>query len=418
MIKKAVLIGVSVSLLSVPPLVLHLRTQASMLKCPARSPTLSSPSSHQELASRHQTFAFQLYQALQEENIDDNTFISPLSISLALAMTYNGASGQTKAEMAQALELVGVTTETLNHANLALQDSLENADPQVELAIANSLWIREGFPVKPEFYQNSCTYYRASATELDFSNPESLKTINQWVQTNTQQKIQQIIQNINPSDVMFLMNALYFKGEWQQEFDVDQTQEQPFFLSTGQTKQHPLMRQRNHYSYLENDQFQAASLPYGSGRMSLYVFLPRPNSDLQTFHQTLNSKNWTQWLKSFREREGTVELPRFKLESTYELKETLAALGMQRMFDGSQADFSALTDAEVVVDRVTHKTFVEVNEKGTEAAAVTSVGIQLTSAALPSDSPFSMKVDRPFFVALHDNETKTLLFLGAVKDPT
>lgn len=406
------------------------RTQASTSDCLSNTiaPTSASSTSLNQqidqLAPCHQAFAFKLYRVLQQEKADDNVadnnlFVSPFSITLALAMTFNGTKGQTQTEMAQALELAGVTPEILNQANLALKESLENADPQISLSIANSLWIKEGFPIKSRFSKEIDKYYQAEVSELDFEDSNSLKTINEWVQTHTQQKIKKIIDELKPTDVLILMNALYFNGKWQAQFNSDETREQPFFLSNGQTKQHPLMYQKGDYHYYENKHFQAVSLPYGSGRMSLYIFLPRPNSDLSSFHQRLTTENWDKWLREFQLRDGVVEIPRFKIESTFSLKETLSSLGIGEIFDPNKADFSALTDEpNVSVDRMKHKTFIEVNETGTEAAATTAVVARQTSAIAPElPPPFQMKVDRPFFSALRDNETGTLLFLGAVTEP-
>lgn len=368
----------------------------------------------QQLVASNNKFAFNLYQQILQQDSEKNVFISPSSIAMALDMLYNGASGATQQEMAQALELLDMTPEEVNRANLALQEALENADSQVQLTIANSLWSRKGFPFKRQFLETNQKYYDAEVTELDFAAPGAVGTINNWVSDNTKGKIKRIIDSLRPDDLMFLINAIYFKGNWQQQFDPANTSEQTFYLADGSTKQHALMSRRGEYAYYENDSFQAVSLPYGEGRLSMYIFLPRSQSNLAAFQEQLTTQNWEEWLKFFSRRSGVVELPRFKLEYEVGLNEALMALGMESMFNPSQADFSAMSDGKVVVDAVKHKTFVEVNEEGTEAAAVTSVGIRMTSLEPP---PFQMRVDRPFFSVIRDNETGTLLFMGSIVEP-
>lgn len=215
---------------------------------------------------------------------------------------------------------------------------------------------------------------------------------------------------------MFLINAIYFKGKWMNEFDKSQTADQPFTLADGRQKQHPMMSQRGDYRYTENQQFQAVSLPYGKGRTSLYVFLPKPNSNLADFQKTLTAENWQTWMKTFSKREGSIQLPRFKMEYEIQLKKSLSALGMGIAFDPLKADFSNLSETSTRIDEVKHKTFVEVNEEGTEAAAVTSIGIRATSAQMEV-APFSMTVDRPFFCAIRDNKTGEILFMGEIVNP-
>jgi serine protease inhibitor len=216
--------------------------------------------------------------------------------------------------------------------------------------------------------------------------------------------------------VLYLINAIYFKGNWQKEFSKSATQEQPFTLLNGTRKQHPLMSQSGKYRYYENPEFQAISLPYGSGRLSMFVFLPKPNVKQADFYRNFTSENWQQWMKQFSSRSGQIVLPRFKLEYDITLNQALQALGMGVAFQ-DQANFANMTPKEVKIDEVKHKTFVEVNEEGTEAAAVTSVGIRATSAPPPEEAPFKMVVDRPFFCAIRDNQTGTILFMGSIVDP-
>jgi serine protease inhibitor len=370
---------------------------------------------NEKLVAANTKFGFKMFSELFQQNSSQNIFVSPTSVAIALSMTYNGANGSTQQAMAQTLELQGMSLDEINQAQLALNQILTNPDPKVQLTIANSLWARQGINFKPDFLQRNKDFYQAQITNLNFNNPNATATINNWVNQNTKGKIPTIIDRISPDALLYLINAIYFKGSWTDEFPKNATQDRPFTLLNGTRKQHPLMSQFGRFRYYENDSVQGISLPYGSGRMSMYVFLPKPDVTLQSFYSNLTLENWEQWIKQFRSRQGSIVLPRFKLEYDITLNQTLQALGMGIAFQ-DRANFTGMTSTPVNINEVKHKTFVEVNEEGTEAAAVTSVGIRATSA-MPVDEPFNMVVDRPFFVAIRDNQTGTLLFMGSIVEP-
>ena len=387
---------------------------------PEESPTaaqLPNPAVDEKLVDANTKFGFKLFSEILKQEQDKNIFVSPTSVAIALAMTYNGASGETQQAMAEVLELQQLRMVDINQANNLLQTSLATADPDVQLSIANSLWAKQGVPFNSEFIQTNQQFYSGKVTELDFASPEAPKVINSWVKENTSGKIEKIVEQIKPDDLLFLINAIYFKGNWSEQFDKRKTTERPFYLSDGTTKQHPMMSQFGNYRYTENDNFQAISLPYGTGRLSFYVFLPGEHTNLETFQQQLTRENWQQWMNQFEEQDGEIQLPRFQFDYDIQLNDALKALGMEAAFDAKEADFSNMTSVPVKIDEVKHKTFVEVNEEGTEAAAVTSVGISVTSAIIPTKSPFQMIVDRPFFCAIRDNQTGTILFMGLVVEP-
>jgi len=384
---------------------------------PALAAQLPNPTLEQKLVDANTKFGFKLFSEILKQEQGKNIFVSPTSVAIALAMTYNGASGETQQAMAEVLELQQLSLEDINQANNLVKTSLEAADPDVQLSIANSLWAKQGVPFKSEFIETNQQFYSGKVTELDFVNPEAPKVINNWVKENTSGKIEQIVDQLQPDSVLFLINAIYFKGNWSEKFDKSQTTERPFYLTDGTTKQNPMMSQFGNYHYTENDSFQAISLPYGEGRLSLYVFLPRENTNLAAFQEQLTQENWQQWINQFQRREGEIQLPRFQFDYDIQLNNALKALGMEAAFDASTADFSKMTSLPVKIDEVKHKTFVEVNEEGTEAAAVTSVGIALTSAAITPEPPFQMIVERPFFCAIRDNQTGMVLFMGSVVEP-
>jgi serpin B len=381
---------------------------------PANAMTSSAEKIDRGLLNANTKFAFKLFsQTLQEDN-EQNVFISPTSVAIALTLLYNGAAGETQQQMAEVLGLQGLQLAEINDAYQQLQEILENQS-EVELSIANSLWLKKGFPLESKFLENNQKYYQAEVTELDFNNPNAKTTINNWVSKETKGKIEKIIDSISPENVLFLINAIYFKGTWTTEFEPKLTKEQPFFLDNGETINHPLMSQQGEKMYYENDEFQAVSLPYGKDkRLSMYIFLPKENSNINSFLENLSSESWQVWQENFKQQEGFLSLPKFKLEYEISLNKTLQAIGMTEIFS-KKANFKNMTPEKVAVDEVKHKTFVEVNEEGTEAAAVTSIGIRVTS--MPINQPFRMIVNRPFFYAIQDNKTGTILFMGQMLDP-
>lgn len=370
------------------------------------------------IVDQNNDFGFQVYRELGSGN--ENIMVSPVSIGLALDMTYNGAKGETKTALAETLKIQGVELEDLNKNNLALLYFLSTADPKVTLDIANSLWLREDFEFSTDFISIVKDYYRAAAEELDFSDPKSADVMNKWVKDNTQGLIEAIVEPpIDPQTIMFLINAVYFKGEWTQKFNKDLTSDQTFFTRDGQSVTVPMMYQSGSFDYLKGQGFQALRLPYGDEeRMAMYVFLPDEDSSLEQFQTQLTEENWGNWLPLFEKKQGSLMLPRFTMEYEKSLNQVLTDLGMGIAFEAGKADFSGMTTADantdIYISEVKHKTFIQVDEVGTEAAAVTSVEIGLTS--MPQND-FDLNFNRPFFYAIQDRDTGAILFMGSVLNP-
>ena len=360
------------------------------------------------VASANTKFGFKLLHDLREQEAGPNIFISPLSISIALTMTYNGAVGETERAMAEVLEIDALDLSTINNSNKALRNSLEAPDPKVQISIANSIWSRQGVEFNPDFLERNQAFFGAEIASLDFNSPQAAATINEWVNTNTNGKIEKIVDRIDPQTLLFLINAIYFKGNWQDKFNKLMTRPGTFHLPNGSQKQVQMMHREGKYPYFRGENFEATSLPYGDGRVSMYIFLPNRDSNLNKFLDNLNTENWKGWISQFGNRRHDMMLPRFKLEYEVSLNDTLKALGMEIAFD-SGANFSGIGSG-LFISEVKHKTFVEVNEEGTEAAAVT-VGRMATSV------PPDFRVDRPFFFAIYDSETETILFMGTVTEP-
>ena len=364
-------------------------------------------------------FAFKLYNELTKNSGNRDLFVSPSSVALCLAMVYNGSDGETRKAMASALEFGNLSMEETNKGFAELMKLLESPDPKVQLKIANSLWARQNFPFKPDFIERNKTNFRAEVTTLDFGSPSAPSTINSWVKDKTSGKIEKIVEQIDPAAVLFLVNAIYFKGSWTSKFKPELTKDAPFNRTVGGQSRVKMMSSTGKYRYLETEKLQAIGLPYGgNGRVSMYVVLPKSNSSLAELHRELKADSWENWMSSFKRLDGEIQLPRFKLEFEETLNDALKAIGMAVAFDDGRADFSAMTSSRerAYLSKVKHKTFVEVNEEGTEAAAVTSAEIQVTSA-IQQREPFKMVVDRPFFVAIRDNLTGALLFMGSINDP-
>jgi serine protease inhibitor len=348
-----------------------------------------------------------------------NVVISPTSLSLALSMTYNGASGTTKAAMAKALGYTGIELKQVNAGNKALLANLSAPGEGIEISVANSLWARKGVEFKPDFLANNRKYYQAEIDTLSTADK-----INAWVNSKTRGKIDKIVGRVDPSAILFLVNAVYFNGLWSSPFDAKLTKDGNFTLLGGKTATVPMMHQTERFEYLQESGFQLISLTYGPGRISMYVLLPANGAKLASLYKTLTPATWASWMKRIRDNSSEVELtlPKFKLEykAEAEAKAALIALGMGVAFDPGQADFSAMCrvspSRNVYIGEVAHKTYIDVYEKGTEAAAATSVGMVATAMPPPRIIP-KMVVDHPFFFAIRDNMTGEMLFMGSVVDP-
>lgn len=370
------------------------------------------------LVSSANEFGFELLNKLIEE--DDNIFISPTSIFTALAMTYNGARGETKEAMAEVLRISDIELERLNENNLALIYLLMSADPSVKLQIANSLWMRAGIEFDKDFVERNEKYYNASVHELDFNNPKAADIINQWVNDNTNGLIEDIIEPpIDPYTILFLINAIYFQGDWSKAFDEDMTRDDTFFLPDGNIKNVPFMYSSDEFAYYEEESFQSLRIPYGDKeRLAMYVFLPAQEITLKEFLVDFNMKQWEEIQRDYYPIEGTLQLPRFSMEYEKSLNDYLKAMGMEIAFEEGEADFLDMVTWEgkpnIYISEVKHKSYIDVHEKGTEAAAATSVEMRVESASILN---FDMKVNRPFFFLIHDKETNAVLFMGTVVEP-
>jgi serine protease inhibitor len=373
------------------------------------------------LVEADNSFGLKLFkEVVFEEETNINICISPLSVSMALGMTYNGADGSTEEAMRTTLDLSDLTLEEINESYKSLIEYLVGLDQEVEFDIANSIWYHERFTenIKEDFLDRCNTYFDAEISSLDFSNPNASKeTMNNWVDENTNGKIDKIVEHIYPGyDLMFLLNAIYFNGTWVYEFNKDETKDTLFYLPDGSEINCMMMEVRGYFLYFKNSAFQLIDLPYGDGNYSMTILLPKAGKDIDSLIAELTPEKWTEWINNLSGDSLDLYFPKFTLEYKIKekLKEVLKELGMGIAFDQQKADFSKMVEGmQVFIDRVIHKTFLEVDEEGTEAAAATCVVISREIA-----TGLIMHVNRPFLFVIREKNSGIILFIGKIVNPT
>ncbi|MFY9426643.1 MAG: serpin family protein [Caldicoprobacterales bacterium] len=364
-----------------------------------------------DFVSRNTEFAFKIFRQINSEDKDKNIIISPISISTALAMTYQGAQSTTKEVMAKTLEYTNMDLETLNENYKNILQYLNRLDKKVELNMANSIWIRDGEPILENFLSVNKEYYYAFIEELDFSKDSAAHTINDWISQATKQKIKEMIEPpIAPETLMYLINAIYFKGEWTKKFDEKNTYNAPFHGGDGSTQDVMMMTLNGEVEYGQGNDFQVVRLPYGKGDLAMYCILPESETPINEFVENLDKEKWDDIKSSIEQTNDVIlKIPRFKLEyGIKSLKNCLIDLGMEEAFS-DMADFSGIRNDLSIYD-VLHKAVIEVNEKGSEAAAATVVEMRVTSALEPT----IFSADRPFVFIIADLKTDSILFIGKV----
>ena len=375
------------------------------------------------LVDENSAFAFDLYQSLRGE--EDNLFFSPYSISLALAMTYAGARGQTAQEMADTLHFI-LSQDRLhpafNRLDIELARRGEGAKGKdgegFRLNIVNAIWGQEDYEFLSEFLDVLAENYGAGLRVLDFVNAseESRITINDWVSEQTEGRIEDLIPQgaIDALTRLVLTNAIYFNAAWQFPFNEEATSDGPFYLLDGGEVIVPMMRQTESFGYAEEDDYQAVGLPYDGGELSMVILLPQADK-FEAFESSMDFHRVTEIISNLTSQQVNLTMPKFEFESSFGLKKALTGMGMPIAFS-PDADFSGMTGSrDLFIDDVLHKAFVSVDEAGTEAAAATAVIMTLTAVPSP---PVEVTVDRPFVFLIHDIETGTILFVGRIVNPS
>lgn len=360
------------------------------------------------------SFAIDLFKTTYSASDEVNVFVSPLNVSMALNMTLNGAAGQTSEEMREALRASAYSTEQINEYSKSLREALMEVDPSTVLTIANSIWYRENFSVKNDFIKVNRNNYNAEIKPLDFSLPDAVKQINNWCAVQTNDKIKEILEEIPGDAMMYLINAVYFKGIWVSQFDKKDTKTEDFYPAEGSSIKVDMMRQEADFNYRSDENAGYLELPYGNNAFSMVLMLPHEGKTTGDILQYLSSDYWNDIMASMYGTKVNLRLPRFKTECQYKMQEKiLPALGMNIPFTG-MADFRGISETPLYISEVIHKTFVEVSEEGTEAAAVTSVGMILTSVEPAERQPIDYIVNKPFIFAIRENSTGIILFIGKI----
>lgn len=372
----------------------------------------------QKLITSGRQFSFDIFHNIASADENKNVFISPLSISMALGMTLNGAVDETKAGIKKTLSMSDMELQAINRSYKSLTELLLTLDPKVKIGIGNSIWSRKELTVYPSFKDTLKKYFNARAEALDFGDPATVDIINNWVEEQTYGRIDQIVKEIPDYVVMYLINAIYFKADWLYKFDKEKTKPEPFNLDEGSTVEVEMMNQKLPLIMYKSDKVHMANIAYGDSLFQMTVLMPADAgvSINEFIANSLTADNLRQWTSRLQVVENVkLKLPRFETDYKITLNQILKSMGMARAFDEKKADFSKIGPAglRMFISTVLHKANITVNEEGTEAAAATKVGIGLTSVG----SEPSFYANRPFVYMIRERISGTILFMGVMRNP-
>jgi serine protease inhibitor len=381
-----------------------------IIKIPKDAEPIALKAELQKRVNQDNEFAFDLLKRTITSSGETNVFVSPLSVSIALGMAWNGANGQTKAEMEAALKMSGMSVADINDYYKIMQTTLPQIDPTAKLSIANSLWFKTGFPVKAAFLKVNSDYFNTYVKNLDFSKSWAVDTINNWCAKKTNNLIKHPLDQIPADAVMYLVNAIYFKGIWRKHFETKNTREADFINELNNQVKVNMMYQKDTFAYAKDDYSQYLDMPYGNKAFSMTIILPNNGKTINDVINNLTPTGLSNTLKTMSTREVEVYLPRFKTQNKFTLNEPLKNMGMNLAFT-DYANFTNIADTNLQISRVLHDTYVEVTEEGTEAAAVTVVEIIATAMPVPEPTPV-FKVNKPFLFIIREKSTGVILFIG------
>ncbi|WP_456407363.1 serpin family protein [Caldithrix abyssi] len=371
---------------------------------------------HKKVINANNAFAFSLFSQVNQVNQKDNVFISPFSVSMALGMALNGANGQTYSAMQNTLGFSEMDEQSINETYAYLYQNLQQLDPRVIFQIANSIWCKKGSDFFPEFLAVNRQYFNAEVRDLNFADPQAVVTINNWIAQATNQKIKKVLDEIPPDAVMYLINALYFNGLWTYQFPEDEVQQRVFHQIDGQSAECSMMFVTCRIPALFEERIQVAQVPFGQGNYVMTFIMPRRMDDFNEYLLDFTQNEWTRIQENLKEDSCTLGLPKLRFGFKALLNEPLKKLGMDIAFDPVHADFSRITDQHpLFINRVIHQTFIEVSEKGAEAAAVTIVEMMTTTIGPPPI--LSLVFDQPFVFVISERSTGAVLFMGKVMKP-
>lgn len=371
---------------------------------------------HVSMSTTSTDFSLKLFREKVQDG-KENVVVSPFSAYFALSMTLNGAAGKTREQMAKTLGTTAEAVDKLNELNAQIMKSLSASD-KVQLEIANAVYADEKTPFKKDFIDLCKRVYSAEAHSENFMDPAAVTHINEWCSEKTHGKITSILKKLTPAEKMVLLNAIYFKGTWEHQFEKAATQDDQFTAASGDKKPVKMMHKRGHLMYFDGGNVRSISMPYAGDNQRMYIFMPTKGADLAAFAGQFTKETWTEWMGRYHDADVNLSMPRFKIEYSTELGDALKAMGMSDAFQRS-ADFSNMIAPpnRVFISRVLQKTYMDVNEEGTEAAAVTAVVMAQARAMARPNPPIEFRVDKPFVVALVDEPTHEILFLGTIASP-
>ena len=374
-----------------------------------KQPEIESINVSADFSKKTSDFAFDFWKAYEKEN-GESYFLSPLSLNIALGMLLNGAEGETKREIQEVLGFSDSDLATINASYTEIISKLPAIDPKVTNLAANSVWHDQAFSVKQAFLSDLKTSFSAQIFSEDFSNTATVNKINQWAGNHTNDKIKTVLEKIEPHQVLFLLNALYFKGDWTQQFDEKQTSKANF-TGENKTSEQDFMYAQEEFAYAANNEFSVLELPYGNEKYAFVALLPKEGT-VSDLIAGLNGEKWNAALQSLKKQKVEVALPKFQMETSKGLGEVLKRMGIKRAFTDA-AELGKISDSgDLFVDMVKQDTYLSVDEKGSEAAAVTTIGVGVTS--VPSYPVF--RCDKPFVFAIVEKTSNTIQFIGKVAD--
>ncbi len=361
------------------------------------------------LSTSSNQFSFDIFKLIVEDETEsENIMISPMSISYALAMTLNGAAGDTRDAIMDALRYNNITLDDINSSYKALSNKITGIDKRVVMNIANSVWVEERLEVKEVFINALMDYFDAEGHQFNINDPDIIAEVNKWISDNTNGKIDDMISELHQDVVMLLINAIYFNGKWRYQFDKSQTSTEDFFTAGGSVVDADMMHLESTFKMYYHEDLTIAEIPYGQGNFVMDVILPAEEKTTTDILAMLTDSNWNTWVENMNEREIELYMPRFKYEYNIKLKDILSSMGMGIAFSGG-ADFSNISDQGLAISEVLHQTYIDNKEEGTEAAAATVVIVYTTS--LPPD-PGVLRLDRPFYYIIRETSTNTIVFMG------
>jgi serpin B len=406
----------------IPQILIILVSVSSLLSCEKldplqkETPKITLHKKAAEIIQAENALAFELFREVNRIREEENIMISPLSVSYALGMTYNGAAGTTLEAFNDVLHFSDLTAEEVNGSYKDLMDQMLNLDDKVEFSIANSIWYRPGFQVLSEFLQTNNDYFDAGVQEVDFSDPQTLELINGWIEDKTKGRIKDMLDEISSNAMMYLINAIYFNAPWKYEFVKEDTYPGDFKLLGGTNHMVDYMSVTGSFRFTSHEDFKAVELPYGDSAFSMVVILPHPDKKVSDLLAGLDTDKWQSWFENSRYYSHRVDLPKFKYEFKELLNEPLDNLGLGDAFSPA-ADFTKITPpGGIYISRAIHQTFIDVQEEGTEAAAATIIE-HIDGSSGGEHVPTYFKADRPFLYVIKENSTGAIVFIGKVGKP-